>query len=243
MRHQSGINLLEMLIALVLVTILFIPMIDLLNRSFITEYKNRLNVETKEARDSVLNRMTSVLKSASYIHDGSLNVPTPMGASYISSSYNGTIVFVPQIDENTGDIKQEGDYVVYDAYAYGLIDAYMFSDDFDYSNYEDKVLVESYKTIKCAPLSNEVRTPDTTDCDSGYSLDDWGESGITNPIYKKVKPGQFDYYSTSFNKVNDRQMELAFASKEGQMYYSAGWGDYVEPKYIHSVDINLRNVP
>ncbi|MEW5820081.1 MAG: prepilin-type N-terminal cleavage/methylation domain-containing protein [Cyanobacteriota bacterium] len=237
MNKQNGISILEMLIALTLISILFFPMIDLLNRSFMVEYDNRQNVESKEAADLALNRMTNILKEASYIYDGTVNIPTEMGAYPVTNGENCIIALIPAYD-SSGDIVQGAGETEFNAYAYALIPSYMMSTDYE-SGSNDQVFVESFNTFYCQSDTDDPRKPTST-CE-----DDWTGTGSTNIIFEGAKPGNFgSAYTSSLEPVSANKIEVAFAAKDGKKYYhSAEEGPSIDEKNIQSTDIFLRNVP
>ena len=236
MRNNSGMNLLEMLIGLLLITILFFPMIDLLNSGFKAEYKNRLSVEAKEFRETALNRVSSTLKEASYIYeDGSVTIPAGMGSAVVTTGTDAVIALVPAYDDDGNLIVDDGQ-TLFDAYAYALVSAYYFGETQDY---EAKVMVEAHDRFYCDASANYSRVP------ASMCQTDWTETGITNIIFDSAKPGSFeDDYNAPFTAESNNLIEIIFGQKEGQIYYPSEEGEEeISAKHTQSVNIFCRNVP
>lgn len=218
--------------ALLLVAILFFPIVELLNKAFMSEYKNRINVEAKENRDLALNRITSTLKEASYIYTVNIDIPTESGTSTITPNNNGIAALIPVYDEN-GDVLRSAGQSLFDAYSYSLIPA---NEYFDNSTNTDMVLVETYNSFYCDTYADDYSKP-TSSCQT-----DWSESGHSNVIADKAKPGVFLNIVTPFNLKNSDVLEITFAAKKGQIYYPSNTGPTITSKYVHAADIYCRNV-
>lgn len=232
MKSNKGLTLIEILVALTLITILFFPMIELLNSSFLAEYNNRMNVETKGFREIALNRMSSTLKQASYLYDTSITIPTEKGSYTVTPGSTAIVALIPSYDED-GDIIQTDNDTEFDAYTYALIPANEY-----YSNTTstDMVLVESYNNFICTTTTDDPTKPAST-CETN-----WTDTASTNVIFEKAKPGRFTSYYSTFNNKTSSQIEIVFGSKDGIIYYPATSGTSIPSDNIQSIDIFCRNV-
>lgn len=235
MRNKDGISLIEILIALTLVTILFFPMLDLLNSAFMSEYNTRLNVESKENRDYALSRMMETINEASYIYEGTVTIPTPESSYTLITPYDALVVYAPVYDDNGDQVTLNGQFQ-YEGFAYGLVPSQMFTNDYNDSAYS---LIETYNKHYCNGSSIDTRIPEMSSCST-----DWTDDATTNLLVEKVYPGKLDGYTTSMIDVSTQEVELAFAAKEGKVYYATDYAqENIDSKHIHSVNIFLRNAP
>ncbi|MGD9580212.1 MAG: PilW family protein [Vampirovibrionia bacterium] len=236
MKSSKGLTLIEILVALTLIVILFFPMIELLNSSFLAEYNNRMNVEAKEFREIALNRMSSTIKQASYIYPSGtkITIPTENGSYEATVGSNAIAILVPSYDED-GDLIQEDTNTEFDAYTYALVPA---SNYYSNSSSSDMVLVETYNNFDAATTDAEPTTPSTT------PTTDWsGSTAMTNIIFDGAKPGSFESYTSTFSNAEPSQIEIVFGSKNGKIYYPASGTNTTTIPYknIHSINVFCRN--
>lgn len=231
MKSSKGLTLIEILVTLTLMTILFFPMIELLNSSFLVEYDNRMNVESKEFREIALNRMSSTLKQASYLYDTNVTIPTEKGTYEVTPGSSAIVAIIPSYDED-GDLIQDDTDTEFDAYTYALIPASQY---YANSTSTDMVLVETYNNFNCTTTTDDPTKPAST-CET-----DWSDAS-TNVIIEKAKPGNFATYSSTFTKLTSSQIEIVFGSKNGIIYYPATSGTSIPSENIHSTNIFCRNV-
>lgn len=233
MRNKSGITILELLTALLLVGIIFLPIVEMVNRAFISEFKNRINVEAKENRDLSLGRVSSNLKGASYIYSSTsqMVLPTDIGTYQMTPGTDGIAALVPVYDDN-GEVVRDGDDSQFDAYAYALVPANQY---YENTSSTDKVLIETYNRFYCAAPEDDPSHP-TTNCET-----DWTSSGESNVIFEDAKPGVFLNYTSPFVLSGSDVIKVVFAANKGQIYYPATSGVDVNSKFVHSTDIFCRN--
>lgn len=212
------------------------PIIDLLNSSFMAEYKNRVNVEAKEFREIALYRMSTTLRETSYLVSSSVTIPVGDSSTYVITPGTDSIVALVPVFNTDGEADYDTDTgeTTFNAYAYALIPRNEF-----YSGYtgSDKVLVESSTSFSCAVESDDHLTP-TSDCTT-----DWTSSGTTNVIFDDAIPASFANYASPFDINSSRNyVKAVFGVKNGKIYFPDDTADSIDDKYLESIDIWCRNV-
>jgi hypothetical protein len=222
---------------MVIVAVIFLPMIDMLNTAFVAEYKNRMNVQAKEARENALSRMTSILKEASRIADGPVTIKTEKGTHSISSGNMAVIAYVPVYDKYTHEVSQSGGQTEFNGFAYALIPE---TDYFDNGTSGKYVMVEASINTYCTPSETSDFKPDS-DC-----VTDWS-SGQTNVLFEGAMPALMPVYDSPFslsssNDVDYDNIEVAFGVKDGIVYYPSTSGTSLTEDKIQSINIFCRSV-
>ena len=241
MKKSFGMNLMEVLVSLSIMTIIFLPLVDVLNKAFSTEYKVRLNTASKENVEIAMYSMAAILKEASYLYTTSITIPTKTGTATADPSSNSVIALIPLYD-SYGDPAYSSGYATYYGYAFTLLPASTY-DSSDTSG--NSVIVETYKAIYCETSPTDKVTP------IGQCTTDWTTYGTTDLILKDIKPAVFSNYPYTLPIVNlgssDQskfyQIKLAFATKDGYTYFPSSTSTTtIDSKYIKTTDIFCRNV-
>lgn len=239
MRKSSGMSFIEVLISLFIISIIFLPLVDVLSKAYSAEYKNRLNTNAKETIEIAMNNMSSKLEEASYLYTSSVTIPTITGTAVADPASNAVVALLPLFNSN-GDASYSGGYATYFGLAYTLLPASTYDSTDNTNNY---VLVQTYKYVYCQTSTDQV-TP------SGSCTTDWVTGGNTYLIFKNAKPGSFSNYGYTSPIVNlgstdgskNYEVKMAFGYKEGYVYFPSSSGTSISSNNMRSSDIFCRNV-
>lgn len=239
MKKGLGMSFIEVLVSLFIISIIFLPLVDVLSKAYSAEYKNRLNTNAKESIEIALSNMSSKLEEASYLYTSSVTIPTVSGTTTANPASNAVIALIPLFNSN-GDPAYSSGYATYLGIAYTLLPASTYDSSDNTNNY---VLVQTNKYIYCQTSTDQV-TP------SGTCTTDWVTSGNTYLIFKNAKPGSFSNYSYTSPIVNlgssdsskYYEVKMAFGYKEGYVYFPSTSGTSISNNNMRSTDIFCRNV-
>lgn len=232
MKKFSGLTLIELLIALLILSIMMFSMVDLLGSAFKTEYYNRINVESKEFRELALYRMSNTIRDASYVYNTTVRIPTDNENFTVTPETNGISVLVPTFDSN-GDVVNDNGITTFNAYTYALIPESSYDAN---STSSDMVLVESYTTVDCEAEEDNFSKPKST-CETDLT------DGNTNVLFKGAKPATFNGYTGPFEITGSNTLTIVFGVKEGKLYYpvESASTSSISDKYVESINVLSRN--
>ena len=232
---RKAINMIEVLMAVVIMGFLIIPTIDLMSSMVASQADFAGNLKAKQIKLNVTERITSNIREGSYIYpDGaSLTIPTMTSSTSVTVGNQTVAVLVPTFNaDGTVNYSNSTGKTSFKGVAYSIIPESTWNS----GSSGEYVLVE---TIFNTQLS--VDTEDTLDLTESATVD-WA-SGSSYALADNLMPANQTIMGSTAFDIDDNIITFGLVPEGTTTYFpsSSGTAQVDDTPYISSVVIqNIR---
>ncbi|OGI16568.1 MAG: hypothetical protein A2287_04610 [Candidatus Melainabacteria bacterium RIFOXYA12_FULL_32_12] len=227
--YKNAVTLVEVIMVLVLMSILIIPTIDLMSSMMISQADFVKNLQSKQVKLNITERITSGIREGSYIYPDStsLTIPTMSSTTNVNIEDQAIAVLVP-VFTSSGSVEYSNatGKTSFKGVAYSILPQSTWNG----GNSNKYVLVE---TIYNTQISTNSEDPLEL---TGNATINWG-SGTSYLLADNLEPANQTVMGTNAFDINNNIITFGFVPGGTATYFpsSSGTNQLDDTPYVSSV--------
>lgn len=212
---KAGVTLIEMLTAVVILSIITIPTIDLLS-SFVTiESQFNADIKAKQHELNITEKMVQSIRPAAYVYkdNSTLTIPTQNGSTSVVNGVDSIAVLIPQFKADGTITMPSATTTTFQGIAFSIIP----ESSWDGSSSSKFVLVQTIFNSTDLDIKIDTNDPILIQDDP---TTEWS-TGNSYLLAANLKPGYFDNFLGDAFIISENRdaIEFALVSKADGLYF------------------------